>query len=78
MSDLFQMSIIDKVREAYYRDSFRYMFIKPWKCYALLCFEGLSARDIASIYCYYLNKGVRIIFTTSYDELASKYSDIMS
>lgn len=78
MSDLFQMSIIDKVRDTYYRKSSKYIFIQPWRCYAMLCFKGLSARDIATIYCYYLNKGVRIIFTQEFEELPLKYAEIMS
>lgn len=78
MSDLFQMSIIDKVRDTYYRNASKYFFLKPWKCYALLCFKGLSARDIATIYCFYLNKGIRIIFTNEFEELPLKYAEIMS
>lgn len=78
MSDLFQMSIIDRVRESYYKDSSSYVFMQPWKCYALLCFKDLSARDIATIYCYYLNKGIRVIFTNDFNELPSKYADIIS
>ena len=77
MSDLFQMSIIEKVRDAYYKDAPKYIFMKPWKCYALLCLKGLESRDVATIYSYYLNKGIRIIFTKDFDDLPLKYADLM-
>ena len=54
MSDLFQMSIINKVRESYYKsDTKKYLFTYPWKCYALLCFKDLNSKDIATLYTYY-------------------------
>lgn len=78
MSDLFQMSIIDRIRDAHYKNSYEFLFTYPWNCYALLCLKGLSARDIAAIYTYYLNKGVKVIYVEDFNLLSSKFSDLMA
>jgi hypothetical protein len=66
MSDLFQMSLINDVRNKAIKKSMNNMKknndnIKIWKCFALMCLKGLSARDKVAIFNYYLNKGIHII-----------------
>lgn len=72
MSDLFQMSLISNVRDQKIRKG-----IKNWKCFALLCFAGLSKKDIATVYNFYLKKGVYVIFTKTFEELASTYLNLV-
>lgn len=69
MSDLYQMSLINDVRNKYYSSKkARY----TWKCFALLCFKGMTTKDIVAVFNYFLNKGVYIIFVKEFAELPGK------
>ena len=65
MSDLYQMSIINEIYNEYYSKR----KTRPWKCFALLCFKDLTARDIYSVCNYYASKGVYVIFTEDFKDL---------
>ena len=72
MSDLYQMSIIDEVRKEYYANLTDHLFEGSWKCFALLCLNSMKPRDIISIFNYYLNKGVYVIFVDEFRDLPKK------
>lgn len=68
MSDLFQLSIIEKVYESYGRD---------WKCFALMCFKNeLDDNDKNNLIRFYRSKGIYVIFVNDYDELAPELNKI--
>ena len=73
MSDLFQMSLINDVRNKALKNNFNR---KLWKCFALMCLNGMTARDKVAIFNYYLNKGIHIIFTEEYEQLATKFKTL--
>ena len=64
MSDLFQMSLIQKAKKGD-RD-------KKWSCYALMCFENLEFKEKVQIIKYYKEKGIQVIFVEDYSELPNK------
>ena len=59
MSDLFQLSLIEKVHKEN----------NDWKCYALMCFKGLDQQDQEKLCNFYYKKGIAIIFAESHSEL---------
>ena len=78
MSDLFQMSLINDVRNKTIKKSMINNNGKIWKCFALMCLKGLSARDKVAIFNYYLNKGIHIIFTEEYEQLPTKFKSLFN
>lgn len=76
LSDLFQMSLINEVKERKEKSTSSKGLI--WKCYALMCLKGLTERDIATVYNYYLRKGIYIIFVKDFGELPEAYTELMS
>lgn len=73
MSDMYQLLMIDEKKRRY--DSIKSK--RKWKCYALMCFKGLSPRDIVTVYNYYLRKGIYIVFVDDYNKLPTKYDEMM-
>ena len=68
MSDLFQLSIIEKVFENRNHD---------WKCFALMCFKKeLGDNDKNNLMKFYKNKGVYIIFVDEHSNLSSILNSI--
>lgn len=76
MSDLYQMSIIDEVQKRYYSKQHPIPMNGPWKCFALLCFEGMTPRDIVSTYNFYTSKGVYVIFVNEFKQLPSELKEL--
>lgn len=70
MSDLFQMSVISKARRGKGDDK--------WNCFALMCLKDLSLREKMEIIKYYLEKGIKIIFVTSFEDLPIKLSNLFN
>ena len=73
MSDLFQMSLINEVKQSNYQNNST-RTVEKWFC--LMCIKGLSPKDIATVYTYYLQKGIRLIMVEDFSELAKKYEDL--
>lgn len=74
MSDIFQLKLLDEVRESFYKNKDNEG--KIWKCYALLCFKGMESKDIASMYQYYAKKNIYIIYVDDFSKLADKYKSL--
>lgn len=68
MSDLFQMSLVQKARSGN-RD-------KKWGCYALMCFKGLELKEKMQIIKFYKEKGIQVIFVEDYSELPNKLKQL--
>lgn len=71
MSDIYQMSLIDKVKKDQSEK------INGWKCFALMCLNDATDKDIFSIITYYLKKGVYVIFVRKFEELPNKLNNLM-
>ena len=74
MSDQFQMGIIDSKQKDFYRKHKDQNLI--WKCYCLMCLEGLTEKDKVAVYNYFIRKGVYLIFVNSFNQLAPKYAEL--
>ena len=68
MSDLFQMSVINKARKGRGNEK--------WNCFALMCFKDLSLKEKMELIKYYLEKGVKVIFVEAYDKLPAKLAEL--
>ena len=73
MSDLYQMSIISDVK----KDLSKSKSHRLWKCFALMCLNGMKAKDKISVINYYMSKGVYVIYKNDYDELPSTLKELL-
>lgn len=78
LSDLFQMSLINDVKNDSEKSRIGLHPKRKWKCYALLCLKGLSPRDIVTVYNYYLRKGIYLVFVDDYSKLPQAFNDLMN
>lgn len=69
MSDLFQMAVINEARKKEEAD-------KKWGCFAILCLRNMGPGEKIELIKYYLEKGIKIIFTESFEELPKKLAGI--
>lgn len=69
MSDLFQMSLIQKARNG--------DLDGKWNCFALMCLKNLEFNEKMKIIKYYKEKGIRIILVNSFEELPNKLADLL-
>lgn len=69
MSDLFQMSLIQKARDGD-QDG-------KWNCFALMCLKNLEFNEKMKIMKYYREKGIRIIFVDKFEDLPGKLADLL-
>lgn len=66
MSDVFQLSIIEKKKQKG----------EEWSCYALLSSQGLGSNEISNLLRFYKDKGIRVIFVDDFKFLADRLNDI--
>lgn len=69
MSDLFQMSIINNVKQA---DP-----TGKWCCFALMCLKNLSLNEKIHLIKYYRSKGIYLITVDSFAELPKKLAFLL-
>ena len=72
MSDVFQLAVINDVFKTKKASK------KLWNCYALMCLKDMENEDIYSIIQYYAQKGIKIIYTKTFDELITKISNLLA
>ena len=78
LSDLFQMSLINEVKNSAENNKNGKRYLKKWNCYALLCLKNLSDRDIVTVYNYYIKKGIYLIFVRDFKDLPDAFNRLMS
>ena len=71
MSDIFQMSVIDRVR--------KHNKEIGWKCYAILKIDldKIGLRGTIKLLEFYQKKGIQVIFTNSFDEMPNMLKDLL-
>lgn len=69
MSDLFQMSVINRAKKTNKS--------RGWYCFALMCFKDLKPLEKIQVYKYYSEKGINIIFVDDYDKLPLKLAELL-
>ena len=70
MSDLFQMSVINKAR--------KHKSDEKWCCFALMCFANLSLKEKMELIKYYLEKGIKVIFVETFEDLPDQLAGLFS
>ena len=73
MSDLYQMSVINDVRNKIIESKDK----QYWKCFALVCLQNLTPKDKLSVLNYYMSKGVYLIFVDKFLELPHEFDELM-
>ena len=69
MSDLFQMSIIQNMKNQDKKGK--------WYCFALMNFEGLSLNERIQVTKYYAEKGILLITTDSFKDMPNKLAELI-
>lgn len=67
MSDLFQLSIISRVKR---------QCGDGWCCYALMSAGDLDGTEQNDLIKFYLEKGIRVIFANNHEKLKDRLNDI--
>lgn len=70
MSDLFQISLINKIKDRFKNGR--------WCCFALMCFKDLSLNEEIHLIKYYRSKGIYLITVNSFAELPKKLATLLN
>lgn len=78
MSDFYQMSLINEVRSRSLLKVNKTNNKEIWKCFAILCLKGLTAKDKLSVINYYLHKGIYLIFVDDFSKIPGKLMSLLN
>ena len=72
LTDVFQQMIMNDASNLFEMEN-----NEIWHCFALICFKDLSFKEILLLYNFYVSRSILVIFVNDYEDLPSKFEELM-